>query len=89
MTTQSFSSPIFTTTAAHSPRASLNNHHPFAPLPPPSFHIRNNVRVINHYHITIAPQAGLAAQQNVANLPTVEDEGCLSKLMKCLTCRSI
>lgn len=84
MTTQTFNSPIFTTAPAHSPRLSLNSHHPFAPLSPPSFHIRNNVRIINHYHITIAPQAGLAAQQHIANLAALQDESCWDKLMKCL-----
>lgn len=84
MTKQTFDSPIFATPAAKSDSKQLNNRHPFAPLAP-SFHIRSTIKIVAHYHITIAPLATPAAQQQVANLRNIEEEeeGCLNKLFKC------
>lgn len=87
MTKQTFNSPIFATSPAKSDDKQINNRHPFAPLPP-SFHVRSTVKIINHYHITIAPLASQEAQQQVAALRTVEDEeGCWNKLIKCFGCK--
>ncbi len=84
MTKQTFNGTIFVTSPAQSPRSqSAPNNHPLAPLTP-VFHARSNVRVVHYHVVTVLPVAGLAAQQQINNLPTVTDEGCWDKLMKCL-----
>ena len=83
MKKQTFNSPVFNTAPVSSRRLSTEGNHPLAPLAP-TFHIRSNVHVTNYYFVTVAPQAGLAAQQQVNNLPTVPNENCWDKLMKCL-----
>lgn len=87
MTKQTFDGVVFNTAPAQSPpNQAAPTGHPLAPLPP-TFHVRNNARVTNYYFITIAPQAGLAAQKQIAALPTVVDENWFVKLTKCLSCK--
>lgn len=85
MTKQTFNSPVFNTVPVPCRRISLQTHHPLAPIAP-TFHIRGNVRVMHYHVVTVVPQAGLAAQQHINNLPTVTDEGCWDKLMKYFRC---